>query len=72
MNSKNYQNNTETQNKCSVCSHLQFKISDPRGKMVQNVNFSPTRYNSNLSLNLNPTHQHSPRVCSISKTKPRC
>ena len=37
---------------------LQFHISDPRSKIVQNVNFSPVSQNSNSSLKLNSTHYH--------------
>ena len=37
---------------------LQFQISDPTGKIIQNVKFSSVSQNSDLSLKLNPTHQH--------------
>ena len=42
----------------TAASELQFNISDPNGKIVQNVNFSPISQNNNLILKLNPTHQH--------------
>ena len=37
---------------------LQFHISDPRGKIIQNVNFSPISKNSHLFSKLNPARQH--------------
>ena len=49
----------------SVCSQLllspQFHISDLRGKIIQNVKFSPIIQNSDSSSKLNPTSQHEPR-----------
>ena len=40
---------------------LKCQNSNPRGKMVQKVNFSPVGQNNNLSLNLNPTCQQESR-----------
>ena len=40
---------------------LQFQNSDPRGKMVQNINFSLVSQNNDSSLKLNSTHQHESR-----------
>ena len=37
---------------------LKFPIFDPRGKIVQNVNFLSISQNSDLSLNVNPSRQH--------------
>ena len=37
---------------------LKIQNFDPMGKMVQNVNFSSVGQNGDLSLKLNPTHQH--------------
>ena len=42
----------------TVTPNLQFHISDPSGKIVQNVNYSLVSQNSDLSSKLNPTHQH--------------
>ena len=42
----------------ATTSELKFPISDLRGKIVQNVNFSSVSQNSDLSLKLNPTRQH--------------
>ena len=39
-------------------SELKFQNSDPMSKIVQNVSFLPVGQNSDLSLKLNPTHQH--------------
>ena len=36
---------------------LQFQISDPKGKIKQNVNFFPISQNSDLISKLDPTHQ---------------
>ena len=45
----------------AITSELQFYIFDPKGKIVQNVNFLHVSQNSDLSLKLNPNHQHESR-----------
>ena len=42
----------------TATSKLQFYILDLRGKIIKNVNFLPISQNSDLSLQLNSTHQH--------------
>ena len=37
---------------------LQFQISNPMSKIIQNINFSPVSQNSDSGLKLNSTHQH--------------
>ena len=47
---------------CFSCVHSYFRAQNPkfnlRGKMVQNLNFLLVSKNSDLSLNVNSTHQH--------------
>ena len=40
---------------------LQYQISDPKGKIIRNVNFFSVCQNSDLSLKLNPTRQQQSR-----------
>ena len=40
---------------------LHFHIFKPKGKIVQNVNFSPVSQKNDLSLKLNPTRQNKSR-----------
>ena len=40
---------------------LQFHISNPRGKIVQNVKFLSVNENNDLTLKLKPTYQHESR-----------
>ena len=42
----------------TTASELKFQNYDPRGKIIQNVNFLPVGQNSDLSLKLKPTRQH--------------
>ena len=42
----------------TVTTELQFHVFNPRGKIIQNVSFSPVSQNSNLSSKLNIIHPH--------------
>ena len=42
----------------TVAPELQFHIFNPRGKIIQNVNFTSISQTSNLISKLNPTRQH--------------
>ena len=42
----------------TTTSEVKFYIFDPKGKIVQNIKFLFVSQNSDLTLNLNPNHQH--------------
>ena len=56
----------------TIAPKLQFKILNPRPKIIRNVNFSPVGQNNNLSLKLNSTRQQESKVCSVLKQSPGC
>ena len=55
----------------TTAPELKFQNSNPRGKMVQNVNFSPVAQNNDLSLKFNSIRQHKSKGMLGFKIKPQ-